>query len=114
MTEPSLLDEQVLATLRRYGLLERLVPPFLAGLPGQIAELRDALAGGDLRNIHRRAHHLRGTAAQMGAHALACAMTELEERVTGDFAAPDSRAAVDLDDLVRRTTEALMHRFSRE
>ena len=73
-----LLDEDVLLTLRRYDLIARVIPRFLAVLPALMAELLAAIALEDRQTAYRCAPRLRGMAAQMGAQALADAVGEVE------------------------------------
>mgnify|MGYP000296480462 CR=1 FL=1 len=105
--ESPLLDEEVLITLRRYDLVERLIPRFIAALPALITELLEEVALGDRQAVYRCAHRLRGMAAQMGARALAGAVGEVEAAATS---ASDMRLVCDdesLSDLSRRTADLL-------
>jgi HPt (histidine-containing phosphotransfer) domain-containing protein len=103
----SLLDEDVLVTLRRYDLIARVIPRFLAALPAVMAELLEAVALGDRQAVYRCAHRLRGMAAQMGAQALADAVGEVEAATA---TSADLRRVCDdaaLVDLSQRTAELL-------
>ena len=107
LVDSSLLDEEVLVTLRRYDLLPRVIPRFLAVLPALMAELLEAVALGDRQAAYRCAHHLRGTAAQMGAQALADAVGVVEAATA---TSADLRRVCDdasLVDLSRRTADLL-------
>lgn len=107
LLDSPLLDEDVLVTLRRYDLIARVVPRFLADLPARMDELLAALALEDREAVYRCAHRLRGMAAQMGAQALAVAFGEVEAAAA---ASADLRRVCDdasLTDLSKRTTELL-------
>lgn len=102
-----LLDEDVLVTLRRYDLIARVIPRFLAMLPVLMAELLEAVSLGDRQAAYRCAHRLRGMAAQIGAQALAGAVGAVEA------AAPTSAdlrrvcEEASLADLSKRTADLL-------
>lgn len=107
LLDSPLLDEDVLVTLRRYGLLPRVIPSFLAVLPTLLDELLGAIALEDRPAVHRCAHRLHGMAAQMGAQALAVACGHLEAAAA---TAADLRRVCDdasLTDLSKRTAELL-------
>lgn len=107
LLDPPLLDEEVLFTLRRYDLIARVIPRFLAALPTLMAELRESVALGDRPAVYRCAHRLRGMAAQMGAKALADAVGEIEAAAASSADFLRVRDDASLAELSRRTAALL-------
>jgi HPt (histidine-containing phosphotransfer) domain-containing protein len=68
------------------GFLEEILGLFLQDVPTQMRDARAALSAGALDRVARAAHTLRGTGAQLGAHALAAAALELERSATAGLA----------------------------
>lgn len=102
-----ILDEHMVLTLRRLNLTASLYPAFIAALPGQVEALRAAIAAEDRPRIRQLAHRLRGSAAQMGAAALAQALQLIEAAAKGPEARPVAPPGADFDALVATTTAAL-------
>jgi HPt (histidine-containing phosphotransfer) domain-containing protein len=104
-TDGRVVDQNRLVVLRRMGpadgsLLVRLVEAFLAEAPASMAALHDAIEQADGPGLHRGAHRLRGSAANLGATGMAALCGDLEALgTTGDLPlAPD---------LFRRLTQEL-------
>lgn len=74
-----------LAEFDRYeaGTVARLVELFAAGAPARVDALEDAVAAGDLTEVERRAHALRGSAGNLGAFALADVLAIIERDAAG-------------------------------
>jgi histidine phosphotransfer protein HptB len=72
------------------AFVAELIGDFLAELPAQLAELRDAFSAGDAERLRRSAHTLKSNAATFGAEALTSACRELEHAAG---AAPSADAA---------------------
>lgn len=60
-----------------------LIGDFLAGLPAQLAALREASSHGHAEDLHRVAHTLKSNAATFGAEGLTEACRELEQAARG-------------------------------
>src|SRR5205823_2434801 len=73
-------------------LLRSLARMFLESAPGQLEEMRQAAAGGDLKTVKRLGHTLRGSVGIFGARA-AFAAAEKVERVAREGSAADAEAA---------------------
>ena len=112
---PPAVDFSVLATLLgslgdRAPLAEaRLIDTYLGELPHLIARLQDALERSDRESLHRAAHTLKSSSANMGARRLSVLCADLEERSRD--AIPDDGAAsigdiVEERDHVERTLAA--------
>jgi CheY-like chemotaxis protein/HPt (histidine-containing phosphotransfer) domain-containing protein len=66
------------------ALTDSICEGFLADLPGQIDELSDSLTSGDIAGIERRAHTIKGAAANVGAEALQAIAASLEQAARGN------------------------------
>jgi HPt (histidine-containing phosphotransfer) domain-containing protein len=86
MRGAEVLDPAVIASLRRLtppgepDVLIDVLRLFLDEVPRRIDRLRAASAAGNLVEVHRVAHSLKGSAGNIGAHALADVCRRLEER----------------------------------
>jgi HPt (histidine-containing phosphotransfer) domain-containing protein len=60
------------------ALLRDMVQLFLEGLDERWAKLEEVVDGADMNAVHRQAHALKGSAANLGAHLLYEVMTELD------------------------------------
>ncbi|WP_432534508.1 hybrid sensor histidine kinase/response regulator [Kineococcus arenarius] len=84
------------------ALFAQLLTSFVERAPGAVADLEDALASGDARELETRAHSLKGSAANLGAEVLAQLCADLEARArAGD--APVGRSLDGLREEVERT-----------
>ena len=80
-----LLDANQIDTLRRLGILARVVPIFLKTLPERLAAIGAAVEAQDLVALRKAAHALRGSAGQLGAVAIFRHSGALEDAaITGD------------------------------
>ena len=76
MTEPVVLDPAVIATLRQLtppgepDVLAEVLRLFLEEAPPRITRLRNAWAAGNIEEVHRAAHSLKGSAGNIGARRL--------------------------------------------
>ncbi len=77
------LDQSALARLRESErqdpLLHQLIHLFLQETPAHLAELQEAVARGDARRVEEVAHHLKGSAEQLGATRMSRTCTALQE-----------------------------------
>jgi HPt (histidine-containing phosphotransfer) domain-containing protein len=89
------------------GLLKELVEMFLDNWPGKVAELRQALAGGDAPGVNRIAHTLKGMLAQFGARGAAGAAARLERLGGEGDLGPAEAACAALEAALRRLGPAL-------
>jgi HPt (histidine-containing phosphotransfer) domain-containing protein len=94
MDEGSLLDDAVLAGLRKLtppgepDVLVEVLKLFLEEVPPRIARLRNAWAAGNIQEVHRTAHSLKGSAGNIGARRLYDVCSQLDQRgKAGDLAA---------------------------
>jgi two-component system, sensor histidine kinase and response regulator len=60
--------------------VDELVDAWLADTPGQLQAMRDAVAAGDAAALVRPAHTVKGSAASVGAAAVAASSGALEEQ----------------------------------
>ncbi len=81
-------------------LLEEIVGMFLHDVPIRMHDVRTGLAKGDLDEVVRVAHMLRGTGAQVGARTLAAAALELERCAVTRVMPAVQTALAKLDDAV--------------
>ena len=76
MTSGAVLDPAVIATLRQLSVpgepdvLAEVLRLFLAEAPPRIEKLRNAWRGGNIQEVQRVAHSLKGSAGNIGANAL--------------------------------------------
>lgn len=99
--------------MHQLKLVGRLYPAFIADLPEKLAALRAAVAAVDRPAIRQLTHRLRGSAAQLGATGLACALNEIEEAAIVGSGELVEAASAGLDDLVRTTIAALLREVER-
>ncbi|WP_432492648.1 hybrid sensor histidine kinase/response regulator [Kineococcus auxinigenes] len=84
------------------ALFAQLLTSFVERAPGAVADLEDALASGDARELETRAHSLKGSAANLGAEVLAQLCADLEARARGGEA-PAGRSLNGLREELERT-----------
>lgn len=76
MDQPSVLDQAVLNTLRKLtppgepDVLAEVLRLFLDEVPPRIARLRNAWSSGNIEEMHRAAHSLKGSSGNIGARRL--------------------------------------------
>ena len=94
MEEPVILDQAVISGLRKLtppgepDVLAEVLKLFLEEVPPRIARLRNAWQAGNIQEVHRAAHSLKGSAGNIGARRLYDACSRLDERgKAGDLAA---------------------------
>ena len=77
--DPAAIDRLVLAFGEEgRSVVAELVAPFLAEAPSRLDALRQGIASGDSREVHRAAHSLKSGAATLGALDLADVCREVE------------------------------------
>lgn len=85
MGDTSILDPTVLDTLRQLtppgepDVLTEVLTLFLQESPRRIEQLRNACAAGDIQEVQRSAHSLKGSAGNIGANALLDVCRQLDE-----------------------------------
>jgi signal transduction histidine kinase/CheY-like chemotaxis protein/HPt (histidine-containing phosphotransfer) domain-containing protein len=114
----AVFDEQALLT--RMGFhrptLSKLIEVFLATLPQQLKEVRDAIDGSDAARLHRTAHTVKGSLMGFSANCAAEAAGALEQLGRGgstegadagyvDLILETNRLSTALEDLRRRCSE---------
>ena len=104
--DPSRLEELLDIDPGDPSMLLRFIDRFGAGARQRLAELRDAQAAGDAQAQGRIAHGLKGTAANLGAVALAEVCRQVEELGTAGRLADDPLVGR-LGDAVNRAVSAL-------
>jgi HPt (histidine-containing phosphotransfer) domain-containing protein len=98
MDEPAILDAAVINTLRHLtppgepDVLAEVLQLFLQEVPPRIDRLRNAWASGNIQEVHRAAHSLKGSAGNIGARRLFTVCGQLDDRTGG---AADTAALVD-------------------
>jgi HPt (histidine-containing phosphotransfer) domain-containing protein len=86
MTEPPVLDQSVIETLRQLtppgepDVLAEVLQMFLQEVPPRIERLRNAWTTGDIQGLHRAAHSLKGSAGNIGAQRLLAVCRQLDNR----------------------------------
>jgi HPt (histidine-containing phosphotransfer) domain-containing protein len=82
----AILDPSVLDTLRSLtppgepDVLSEVLRMFLTEVPPRLDRLRNAWAAGNIEEVHRAAHSLKGSAGNIGANALFAVCKELDEK----------------------------------
>jgi HPt (histidine-containing phosphotransfer) domain-containing protein len=80
------LDPVIIDSLRQLtppgepDVLAEVLRMFLDEVPRRIDRLRAAWSAGDVTEVHRAAHSLKGSAGNIGAHALYAVCQQLDER----------------------------------
>jgi HPt (histidine-containing phosphotransfer) domain-containing protein len=75
------VDDEAVGRIRAIGgdlLVEQMIELFVIDVPARLERLRCAVAAGDRTAVARAAHSIRGSAATLGALAVARLCTELE------------------------------------
>ena len=100
MSSTAVLDPAVIDSLRQLtppgepDVLDEVLRMFLDEVPRRIDRLRAAWAAGDLAELHRAAHSLKGSAGNIGAHAMYAVCRQLDERgKAGDLAGTEQLVA---------------------
>lgn len=90
----AILDPAVLDSLRSLtppgepDILAEVLSLFLSEVPPRLERLRNAWADGNIEEVHRAAHSLKGSAGNIGANALFAVCKELDEKSrVGDVSA---------------------------
>jgi HPt (histidine-containing phosphotransfer) domain-containing protein len=85
MAEPAVLDHAVMETLRQLtppgepDVLTEVLQMFLQEFPPRMERLRNAWAAGNIEEMYRAAHSLKGSAGNIGAQRLLGVCTRLDE-----------------------------------
>lgn len=92
MAEPAVLDDAVIATLRQLtppgepDVLTEVLRMFLRECPPRLERLRIAWAAGNIEELYRSAHSLKGSAGNIGAQRLFSVCAQLDDMGrTGDL-----------------------------
>jgi HPt (histidine-containing phosphotransfer) domain-containing protein len=86
MGEPFVLDPAVINGLRSLtppgepDVLGEVLQMFLTEVPPRIDRLRNAWVAGNIEEVHRAAHSLKGSAGNIGAQALHAVCKQLDEQ----------------------------------
>jgi HPt (histidine-containing phosphotransfer) domain-containing protein len=90
MAEPVILDQGVISSLRQLtppgepDVLAEVLRLFLQEAPPRIERLRNAWAGGNIEEMRRVAHSLKGSAGNIGARRLYDVCRRLDEQGRSD------------------------------
>jgi PAS domain S-box-containing protein len=85
-------DDLIRRLMGDENLLRSILAGFIKGMPKYLAAIRDGLAQQDAEALRRSAHTLKGSAANVGAHALSAVAQQIEQAgAAGDFAAAAAR-----------------------
>ncbi len=116
MAEPAVLDQAVLESLRQLtpsgapDVLTEVLQMFLQEVPPRVARLRNAWASGDIEEMYRAAHSLKGSAGNIGAERLLGVATRLDAiGRAGDLT--NSAPLVDALEIEFGKVEAEIHRL---
>lgn len=116
MAEPAVLDQAVLESLRQLtppgapDVLTEVLQMFLQEVPFRVARLRNAWASGDIEEMYRAAHSLKGSAGNIGAERLLGVATRLDAiGRAGDLT--NSAPLVDALEIEFGKVEAEIHRL---
>ena len=88
MSDPA-LDPTVIETLRQLSepggpdVVEEVFQIFLTETPARLADIDEAISIGNLTQVHRLAHSLKGSAGNIGARAMFAACRELDDEARG-------------------------------
>jgi HPt (histidine-containing phosphotransfer) domain-containing protein len=88
MAEAPVLDQSVVETLRQLtppgepDVLAEVLRLFLQEVPPRIDRLRNAWTTGNIQEVHRAAHSLKGSAGNIGAQRLLAVCRQLDDRAT--------------------------------
>jgi HPt (histidine-containing phosphotransfer) domain-containing protein len=77
--------------------MQEVMREFLLDTPGQIADLRNRIASGDAREAGRRAHQIKGAAANVGGEAMRVLASAIEEAGKAGDLEPMLAAADELE-----------------
>jgi HPt (histidine-containing phosphotransfer) domain-containing protein len=93
MGELEVLDPSALEVLRPLtppgepDILTEVLRMFLSEVPPRLERLRNAWAAGNIEEVHRSAHSLKGSAGNIGARAFFAVCSQLDEKgKAGDLA----------------------------
>ena len=92
MSESDILDQSALDRLRDWGgekLLRQMIRLFLENAPARMAQIREGLSGGDVKESEKGAHSLKSSAANVGALRVRDIAANMERAASGG----DSTAA---------------------
>jgi two-component system sensor histidine kinase/response regulator len=110
------LDAAVLASLRDLtpagepDVLAEVLKMFLAEVPRRLDRLRIAYAAGDIEEVHRCAHSLKGSAGNIGARGLYATCKQLDDKAkAGDH--PGAGPFVDALTVEFSKVETAIHRL---
>jgi HPt (histidine-containing phosphotransfer) domain-containing protein len=116
MAPPAVLDASVIDALRQLtppgepDILAEVFTLFLEEAPPRIERMRNAAAGGDIKEVHRAAHSLKGSAGNIGARAMYDVCSVIDERgKAGDLAG--AAALVDAVQAEFDKVESEIHRL---
>ena len=85
MAEPEVLDRAVIETLRHLttpgepDVLTEVLQLFLTEVPRRMDRLRNACAAGNIEEVYRAAHSLKGSAGNIGAQRMMGVCRQLDE-----------------------------------
>ena len=85
MAEPEVLDRAVIETLRQLttpgepDVLTEVLQLFLQEVPPRMDRLRNAVALGNIEEVYRAAHSLKGSAGNIGAQRLMAVCRQIDE-----------------------------------
>jgi HPt (histidine-containing phosphotransfer) domain-containing protein len=116
MDQPAVLDHEVLDGLRQLtppgepDVLTEVLKLFLDEVPPRLARLRNACAAGNIEEMHRTAHSLKGSAGNIGARRLYDVCRQLDE-ISKSGALADAAPLVDELSVEFGKVESEIHRL---
>jgi HPt (histidine-containing phosphotransfer) domain-containing protein len=97
-TEPSPVFDPVLALTRCFDsqrMVAQMIECFYRDVDRLLAQMRAALQQGDLTEVGRLGHHIKGTVVYLGARTTAEAAIQVERFIVSSGTADEARRAVD-------------------
>lgn len=91
MSDLQILDQGALDRLKEWGgekLLAQMLRLFLDNAPGRMSQIRNGVAGGNIKETEKGAHSLKSSAANIGAEQVRAIAANMERAAAdGDVAA---------------------------
>jgi len=86
MSDSQILDQGALDRLKEWGgdkLLAQMLRLFLDNAPGRMSQIRNGLAGGDIKEAEKGAHSLKSSSANVGAEQVRAIAADMERAAAG-------------------------------
>jgi HPt (histidine-containing phosphotransfer) domain-containing protein len=116
MDTPEVLDQAVIDSLRQLtppgepDVLAEVLRLFLAEVPPRLARLRNACTAGNIEEVHRAAHSLKGSAGNIGARRMFDVSRRLDD-LSKSGAVADAPRLIDELEVEFGKVESEIHRL---